>query len=329
LQIAETGADFVHSDGVHPTPIVRAHIFHKVIETANARNGAWATLLRLRWDALLQRVGIGPNASTTRGPSSFAAQGDTTQGPKTRDAQGNVTEGPKTRDAQGDTTQGPKTRDAQGNGLTRGPSSFAAQSESIELSDGTLIPVETAISTGPGFDASKPLDRMIAVILDRLGDLDVPAVWRGYAATVSADALAVYDAATLGEAVAVDAVLNAGEGVYQAFERHMAGLDPYAKPDFPIPAAITMPRRSSFDGLMAVTLSDYKAGLDDEPDWVALYLAGGWTQGPRGRDEAQRMAALTYGPKTRDAQGDTTQGPKTRDAQSTIDTTKGPKSRDN
>lgn len=306
LQMAETGADFVHSDGVHPTPIVRSHIFHKVIEAANPRLAPYATLLRLRWEAILAQMGVGG-----RGES-----GDMTQGPRTRDAQGDPTDGPRTRDAQG------------GASLTRGPSSFAAQMEAIELSDGTLVAVEDAISTGSGFDIGKPLDRMIAVILDRLGDLDVPAIWRGYAAVVSADAQGIHDAALAGAALPVDSVLSAGESVYQAFERSVAGLDPYAKPDFPVPAAITMPRRSSFDGLMAVTLSDYKAGLDNEPDWVSLYLAGGWTKGPRGRDDAQRLAALTYGPRGRHAQGDDTQGPHGRHAQGNNEPTSGPRTRD-
>lgn len=353
LQLAETGAAFVSDDSAHPTPLLRPHIYAKVIESGGVRWSEAAHLLRVRWAAMLATRAIanagGADGDLAQGPKSrddAQGNGGETSGPKSRDdAQGGETEGPKSRDdAQGDSgetqgpssfaaqdeTSGPKSRDdAQGSAhpsrgpksrddaqsdsaLTFGPSSFAAMGADTFLADGAFLPVDTAISTEPGFDLALPLDRMVARMLELVGPLDVPAVWSGYYVTPPARVREL----ALTETPTLEAIRAAADDVYAAFERGVLGIDPNEPHEFPIPPAQTRPRISSFEGLMEIALADYTGGLEGEPEWVSLFLAGGWTQGPKSRDDAQRMQELAHGPKSRDdAQGDgeTTKGPKSRD----------------
>lgn len=332
LQLAETGAAFVSDDGAHPTPLLRPHIYNKVIDAQGGRMAEAALLLRLRWAAMLATRALANAGNATGGESqggrpqsgSTGAQsgGDPTEGPRTRDDQGNSDPdaGPRTRDGQGggDPDSGPRTRDAQGDsGLTFGPSSFAAMDGDSFLADGAFLPVADAISTAPGFDLDKPLDRMVARMLDLIGPLDVPAVWRGYYATAPATVREL----ALTESASLTAIRAAADDVYAAFELGVLQIVPDSPVDFPIPPAQTRPRISSFEGLMEIALADYTGGLDGEPEWVSLFLAGGWTQGPKTRDDAQGLQELSKGPRTRDAQssGDPTEGPRTRDAQDAPD----------
>lgn len=345
LQLAETGSAFISDDGAHPTPLLRPHIYHKVVESGGTPMAEAASLLRVRWAAMLAtralaNAGGADNGGETQGgrpqSGSTGAQGTAseTKGPRTRDDQAptNETEGPRTRDDQGgggdpdagprtrddqaggDPDAGPRTRDAQGDsGLTFGPSSFAAMEGDSFLADGVFLPIADAISTESGYDLTKPLDRMVARMVDLIGPLDVPALWSSYYSTPPAR---VRELALTPEP-SLEAIRAASDDIYAAFERGVLQIDPNQPMDFPIPPGQTRPRISSFEGLMEVALADYTGGLEGEPEWVSMFLAGGWTQGPRGRDEAQKMQELSKGPRTRDAQsgGDPTEGPRTRDAQ--------------